>query len=304
MVTSAEIKVGKFMQKLLIIMDPKSKDQVALSRGLEVARATGTEIEAVAFTHEYLNFISADSNMRTEAKEALITHRQKWLERIIALADCTGVKIHAHTVWNKYIHEWIIHRCHTYTYQAVIKTGNRSETFFYTPTDWHLLRDCPAPVMLVSENKWNKAHPILAAVDLSSSKPRKQALNLKVLQQASALAKAMNTELHLVHAIHTSVLLADLEIIDPVAQTRNREEALKPQIETLKKAWNLTDAQIHLRAGPAQKVIPSVANKIKADMVVMGTTAKSGIRAYVIGNTAEKVLSHLRTDVLALKPDN
>lgn len=292
------------MAKLLIIMDPKSEVQVALARGIEVARAIGAEIEVVAFTHEYLEFISTDSSTRTEAKDALIAHRQKWLERVIAIADCGDLKVHAHTVWNKYIHEWIIHRCHSQTYHSVVKTGNRSETFFYTPTDWHLLRDCPAPVLLVSENKWNRAQPILAAVDLSTAKARKQALNIKVLEQASALAKALGSELHLVHALHTSVLLADLEIIDPVVHTRRREEALKPQIETLKKTWNLTDQQIHVRSGPAQKVIPSVANKIKADLVVMGTTAKSGIKAYVLGNTAEKVLTHLRTDVLALKPDH
>jgi len=45
-----------------------------------------------------------------------------------------------------------------------------------------------------------------------------------------------------------------------------------------------------------------VADKIKADLVVMGTAGHKGLVAHLLGNTAKKVLSHLRTDVLALKP--
>ncbi|WP_303290327.1 universal stress protein [Marinobacter sp. SS5-14b] len=290
------------MEKLLIIMDPTQKNQVALARGADLARATGASLEVVAFVHEYLDALPADPVVQNTAKEALIEHRQKWLEQMLALADYGDLTVSAQTVWEKQIHLWIIARCQRENISAVVKTGNRSETFLYTPTDWHLIRECPAPVMLVADHKWNKARPVLAAVDLSSDKPVKKALNNHIIDRAWHLAKAMGTELHLVHALHTSVVLADLDIIDPVAHARKREQALKPRIEHLRNTWHLTPEQIHIVSGPAQKVIPSVANKIKADMVVIGTTGKTGLTARVIGNTAEKVLIHLRTDLLAIKP--
>jgi universal stress protein E len=34
----------------------------------------------------------------------------------------------------------------------------------------------------------------------------------------------------------------------------------------------------------------------------MGTVGRQGIKAKLLGNTAESVLHHLKTDVLALKP--
>ncbi|WP_372965331.1 universal stress protein [Marinobacter sp.] len=290
------------MEKLLIIMDPTSKNQVALNRGVELARATGARLEVVAFVHEYLDALPNDPVIQNNAKQSLIKLRQNWLEQMLALTDCTDLTISAHTVWEKQIHQWIINYCQQQRVSAVIKTGNRSETLLYTPTDWHLIRECSAPVMLVAEQKWNKAHPILAAVDLSTEKPVKKALNNRIIDQAWHLAKAMETELHLVHALHTSVVLADLDIIDPVSHARKRKEALKPKVEHLCNTWHLTPEQVHIVPGPAQKVIPSVANKIKADMVVMGTTGKTGLAARVIGNTAEKVLTHLRTDLLAIKP--
>ncbi|GGC70187.1 universal stress protein [Marinobacter halophilus] len=290
------------MTKFLIIMDPKHKHQTALGRGIELARATGADLEVVAFVHEYLDALPADPAVQTTAKQALIEHRQQWLEQMLALADCGDLKINAYTVWEKHIHQWVSARCQQDTINAVVKTGNRSETFLYTPTDWHLVRECPAPIMLVAANKWNKAHPILAAVDLSSDKPVKKALNNRIIDQAWHLANVMSTDLHLVHALHTSVVLADLDIIDPIAQARKREESLKPKIEHLCHTWQIKPEHVHIVSGPAQKVIPSVANKIKADMVVIGTTGKTGLAAKVIGNTAEKVLTHLRTDLLAVKP--
>lgn len=290
------------MDKLLIIMDPKHKHQTALSRGIELARATGASLEIVAFVHEYLDALPSDPVVQNNARTALIELRQEWLEKMLALADCDDLNVVAHTVWAKQIHQWINEHCERENISTVVKTGHRSETFLYTPTDWHLIRECPAPVMLVADNKWKKAHPILAAIDLSSEKPVKRALNNRIIDHAWQLAKAMDTELHLVHALHTSVVLADLDIIDTAAHTRKREEELKPRIEHLRNTWHLNPEQVHIVAGPAQKVIPSVANKIRADMVVMGTTGKTGLAAKVVGNTAEKVLTHLRTDLVAIKP--
>jgi universal stress protein E len=34
----------------------------------------------------------------------------------------------------------------------------------------------------------------------------------------------------------------------------------------------------------------------------MGTVGRQGVKARILGNTAENVLRHLKTDVLALKP--
>lgn len=291
------------MKTLLIIMDPDHRHQVALTRGMELARATGARLEVVAFAHEYLEALSDDDTERQQLRDAIVAARQRWLEQMLALSDSADLKVEATTIWTKRIHDWIIERCQKSAVDAVVKTGNRTETFFYTPTDWHLIRSCPAPVMLVAEQKWNRASPILAAVDLSSAKPAKKALDTRIIAEARQLADAMETDLHLVHALHTSVIVADLDLVDMVARDRKRQAALKPRVEHLCQTWRIKPEHVHITSGPAQKIIPSVANRIKADMVVMGTSGKTGLAAKVIGNTAEKVLTHLRTDLLAIKPD-
>lgn len=292
------------MDKLLIVMDPAHKHQKALARGIELARATGAHLDIVAFTHEHLGALPSNPAVQQRAREALIELRQRWLDQMLALSDCSDLQVNTQTVWEKNIHQWIIEHCQPKRFAAVIKTGSRSETLLYTPTDWHLIRECPVPVMLVAEQKWNHAHPILAAVDLSSTKPVKRTLNTRIIEQASALAKALGTELHLVHALHISEVLADLEIINVAEHEQKRREALKPAITHLCNTWHLSPEQIHLATGPAHKVIPSVASQLKADMLVIGTSGKTGLKARVIGNTAEKVLTHLRTDLFAIKPED
>jgi nucleotide-binding universal stress UspA family protein len=54
--------------------------------------------------------------------------------------------------------------------------------------------------------------------------------------------------------------------------------------------------------GEAKKVIPKLVGKLKADLVVMGTVARTGIPGFIIGNTAEAILNQLQCSVLAIKP--
>lgn len=291
------------MSKILIIVDPADKKQTALSRGLELAQALSADVEAVCFTHEYLKTATEKAATQTKLKDQLINQRKNWLEKELGQYRYEGIKVSQKVVWSKQLHQWIINRCEQQAFEAVVKTGHRSDTFYHTSTDWHLLRECPAPVLLVAEKKWRKSRPILAAVDLSSRKQSKQQLNRKIILTAAAYARRLGTELHLVHCIYVSKVLEDLDLIDSNSLTRQRKAELKPAIEKLCAEFGLKKHQVHIRSGIAHKVIPSVADKIKADLVVMGTVSSRGLAARLIGHTAEKVLTHLRTDVLALKPD-
>jgi nucleotide-binding universal stress UspA family protein len=59
---------------------------------------------------------------------------------------------------------------------------------------------------------------------------------------------------------------------------------------------------LHLLQGDAQKMIAALAAKLQADLVVMGTIARTGISGLIIGNTSEAILDQLECSVLAVKP--
>ena len=64
----------------------------------------------------------------------------------------------------------------------------------------------------------------------------------------------------------------------------------------------MSEELFRCKRGPVAKVITSTAARDRAQLVVMGRVGRRGVKARLLGNTAENVLQHLRTDVLALKP--
>jgi universal stress protein E len=69
----------------------------------------------------------------------------------------------------------------------------------------------------------------------------------------------------------------------------------------LAKACDIPESAFRCKRGAAEKVVASRTAKVRAQLVVVGTVGQKGVRARLLGNTAEKVLLHLKTDVLAIK---
>jgi nucleotide-binding universal stress UspA family protein len=69
-----------------------------------------------------------------------------------------------------------------------------------------------------------------------------------------------------------------------------------------KDLYDQLSPRLHLPNGPAQKMIAASATELKADLVVMGTVARTGIPGFIIGNTAESILDQLDCSVIAVKP--
>ncbi len=290
------------MPRLMIVADLHGKRQVALERGLVLAQKLKCQVHVVGFCYESLSAhgINGKKHQEQIKKKLLAVRKRSLLEQVRKLKPAR-LKVDTQMIWEKSIHEWIIKQCAQGNYRAVIKTGRRSGSFLYTSTDWQLLRECPAPVMIVAENRWRNTRPILAAVDLGSKSRVKQQLNKQVITTAQAYAEAMECELYVLNAIHLSPLLTELDLIDEYAHAEEIRQGLQKVVKRLSTEYAIPEKRFRLKQGPVEKVITSEAARLKAQLVVMGTVARSGVSARLIGNTAEKVLSHLRTDVLALK---
>ena len=112
----------------------------------------------------------------------------------------------------------------------------------------------------------------------------------------------LQTDLAVLCVIDVPTLLADLDLVDPRSYAKARKEELQPALKKLAEQTGLPLSCFHLKRGPVAKTIVSEAADKKAQLVVMGTVGRRGVRAQVLGNTAEGVLNLLRTDTLTLKP--
>ena len=289
------------MGKILIIADLKDKC-FATPRGLQLAAKLGQDIDVVAFTYAPLRRLKVSATEEADIRTRLLEEREHDVQARIDKYKQPGQNVTLKVVWEKNIDRWITRQCAGDKYTGVVKTGNRSESLVHTSTDWQLLRECPAPLLLVAEKKWHRAKPVLVTLDLSSEVATKRKLNDKTLGIAKGLAAALGVELEIITAIEIPTLLSDLDLVDPATYAREAKVAMKPQIRKLAAAHDIPEKAFHCKRGPVEKVITSQAAKVRAQVVVMGTVARKGVKARLLGNTAEKVLRHMKTDVLAIKP--
>lgn len=289
------------MDRILVVADLEN-NCFAIPRGLELADKLGFAVDVVAFTYAPLKSLKVKASEEAVVRKRLLDKREKEVGKQVEKFQQDGQKVGLKVVWEKNIDRWIIKQCDGGRYRGVIKTGNRTESLVHTSTDWQLLRECPVPVLLVAEKKWHRAKPVLVALDLSSSIASKQALNDRVLRVGINMADALGVPMEIITAIEVPTLLSDLDLIEPIAFTREAREEMKPQISKLAAAHDLSESAFHSKRGPVERVIASQAAKVRAQIVVMGTVARKGVKARLLGNTAEKVLRHLKTDVIAVKP--
>lgn len=286
---------------ILIVADREGERQVALARGLTLAEAMGWDAEVVGFCYESLAGLDNVAQKR-EAKRSLMDRRREEVEAQVASHQPDKVRVKVVIGWEKFVHEWVDARCARMSHQVVIKTAHHSERFLYTPTDWHLLRECRAPVLIAAEEIWRPTHSIVAAVDLASRSRVKRALNHAIVATARDYAKALDNPLHLVHVVHVPAALKELHLVDEEAHTLKVTDAIRANAARLCKEHGISSAQVLVEHGDVDEVIGQTAKRLQAQLVVMGTVGRQGVNAKLIGNTAEKVLTRIPTDVLALKP--
>ena len=286
---------------VLIVADRAGEHQVALARGLSLAAAMGWDAEVVGFCYEPLDGIDNVAQKR-EAKRTLMDHRRAEVEAEIERHRRDDVKVTVAIGFEKFVHLWVDTRCERMSHQAVVKTAHRSETFLYTPTDWHLLRECAAPVLIAAEAIWHPTRSIVA-VDLGSHSRVKRSLNKTVVETAQRYAEALRYPLHLLHVIHVPAVLTELHLVDEQAHADKVRGAVRDNAAKLCKACGIDEANVHIEHGAVDETIAEVSARLEAQLVVMGTVGRHGVNAKLIGNTAERVLHRLPTDVLALKPE-
>lgn len=183
--------------------------------------------------------------------------------------------------------------------------------------DMQLLRHCPCPVWLVDPSAPSRCRRILAAVDVGRQYPAdeletRHTLNRRILDRACSIAIAESAELHVVD-VWESLSASYLGIgatLSAEYNERTRDEhatALASLLdETMDaigpEAANLIERHEHLVAGYPRRQIPDLAKRIEADLIVMGSVARTGVPGLLVGNTAESILSQIQNSVLVVKP--
>lgn len=300
----------KKYQNILTVIDPTVEDQKALKRSIELANHTNANITAFLtifdFSYEMTTMLSSDE--RETMRSSVIDDRQQWLNKIIANLNTKNLTINTKVVWHNRPFEAVINEVLKHDHDIVIKgthDHDKLKSVIFTPTDWHILRKCPCPVLLVKDHLWPEQGNIVAAINVGSDEEEHISLNEKITTQANDLAKTINANVHLVNSYPGTPVNISIEIPEFNAADYNNsmfqhhQEAMADHC----KKHHIPEDNTHVIEGLPEDVIQALADKLDAELVILGTIGRTGLSAALIGNTAEHVIDRLNCDVLALKPD-
>lgn len=205
-------------------------------------------------------------------------------------------------------------------YDLVIKPAENPSWLdrIFGNNDMQLLRQCPCPVLIMKPQEESNYNTILAAVDFNPLNPLGSDLDLnrEILELASLLALSNFASLHFAHAWEAvaETTLASREITSSKRINEYVEKTLMRHRRGLNmlgdelKRWigvenyDYLAPRLHLPKGASKKMIPQLAKQLEANLVVMGTFARTGISGLFIGNKVEDILDQLSCSVLAVKP--
>jgi universal stress protein E len=301
-------------QKILVIIDPTTNTQKALNRAINLAsrldnhnnhQTTVTAFLSIFdFSYEMTTILSSEE--RDAMRQSMIKDKELWLQNLIKDLK-TDIKIDCQVIWHHRPFESIIETVLEKNYDLVIKGTHQHDklkSVIFTPTDWHILRKCPCPVLLVKEHEWPVNGNIVSAINIGNDEPQHNSLNVKITEQSKWLAKLFNANVHLVNSFPGTPVNIAIEIPEFNSAEYNNT-MLKHHEQAMiehAKAFDINIANTHVEEGLPETVIEKIATKLDAELVVLGTIGRTGISAALIGNTAEHVIDQLNCDVLALKP--
>lgn len=299
-------------RKIMIVVDPSMKRTTAFDRGVKLAKKTGATLQLLLTDYNPALFRARflDRELLTKAVRGFLSVRRRWLDEEVKKLRKEGISAGALAAWHKPAHEEIARQALEQGPDIVIKdvekTGRLSRAVF-TPADWNLMRLCPAPLMLVNSHSSSYPQRILAAVDPFDTHDKPSDLNEIVLKAALDMAYQCDAPVHVVHAYQylpaaapmgAETAFADAKLFEQVRED-HRNEFL-----AFGKSHGIPEDRMHLVEGEPAAVISDLAEDINADLVVLGTVQRRGLKRVLMGSTAEDILGTINNDVLVLKPDD
>lgn len=302
-------------QNILVVVDPTTTEQKALKRAIDLASRIKSNSDSQPnitaflsifdFSYEMTTILSSDE--RDVMRQSVVKDKELWLEKLIDELT-PDIAVNCQVIWHNRPFESIIEQVIKQGYDLVIKSTHQHDKFksvVFTPTDWHILRKCPCPVLLVKEHEWPSNGNIIAAVNVGSDEAEHHSLNVKITEEANQLAKLIHANVHLVNSFPGTPVNIAIEI--PEFNSTEYNDTMHKHHEQAMIAhanqFDINVANTHVKEGLPETIIEQVASKLDAELVILGTIGRTGISAALIGNTAEHVIDQLNCDVLALKPD-
>lgn len=314
------------IEKLLVVIGDAELDQheghksTALLRGLAIAGATGAEIELFHVCHEPTfsqKIFSGDSEL-AEEKERIAAQRASRLAEMTLGVDTNRIPIHREVRWDHPLSDAILRKIEDCEPDLVLIQAQDHDYLLglMTNVDWELVRRSSAPVWFARDEITQIRNILTAIGTQSNDEDIISAADYDVFRLASAIADAFDAHKHSVHTYQVPAGLPGFSMYGPAIggatafpQNPDTLEAAHQAvarkhgdlIRAFAKYFRMDPESIRIEKGDPSEVLPSAADSVHADVIVMGARNLDRWHRILGRVTAEPVLARANCDVLFVK---
>ncbi|WP_370979881.1 universal stress protein [Agaribacterium sp. ZY112] len=266
-------------ERMFVVVDPSSNSHPALERVIRTAKLRPT-LPVVKV------FVIVDSEaVDTRAINDNLCRDQSWfISEIREPLEEVGVEYSIEISWSSEWQKSILMSSKQFgtdrIYLPVHERTNNSSRYSFSESKWDLLKTAECPVVLIQPQATEQRKVILAAVNIQALDDAQRELNKSILHWGKEVADMYGAEYHVVNAYVDSMNYPD----------RGR----------LAKETGIESTHIHVEAGYTDESVSRVAERINADLVVMGTLGQNGMIKSRRGNTAARVIAALKQDIMVV----
>ena len=299
---------------ILVVLGRHAPDIRMLDEAMRLAKKYQAGVKVIHVISDYPEDTSEWWNVRDpdKLKKRIITEREALLDEMAAHARHHGLdRVATELRWGRTFLE-VTREVMKNKHDLVMITAQHKQKMVRMLLEcpsMDLLQHCPC-TLWISKGKV-RGHPkrVLAALGGRRDDITCDALDIKVLRTAAAIARANASELHYVHA---------MPLYGGEGQKGKKLRTdLVSFIDGLKDSFihkcggvlgecgvDLNEHWIHLVTGSPASAIVELVDDRQMDLVVMGARTHENLPTVLLGTRAMRVFDYVKCDVVGVKPDD
>lgn len=303
----------KSFKNILVYVDSfATYPQTAFHKAIQVATGNHGAITLIDVIEEVPWFMNAITHKAQDILDSTEGIRRDKLEEMAEEARNYDIPVKTLLVHGKPFVE-IIRAALRDNHDLVMKTSRQpidegSSGGLYGQTAIRLIRKCPCPVWLVAANAPEAYKNVVVSIDPAPENESQNKLSKKLMDTAISITCPETGVLTTLHAwsLYAETLFSSRMTPQELREhIESVEEQVLEMVETFMIPFKdfLPEGKIELVRGEPGFAIPEYAHKSGADLLVMGTSGRSGLPQFFSGHIAEMVANEVNCSLLVIKPD-
>lgn len=282
--------------QILAATDFSTRSQRALRRAGQLARAEAAELAIIHVV---------DDDQPQQLAEMEVRESERMLAELISVVtELRDVRCHPMVVKGDPF-DAIVRTAAAQAADLIVMGAHRKQLLrdiFVGTTIERVIRTGHHPVLMVNNEVDAPYGVVLTPVDLSDA-------SANAIRAARAVGLIDGVRLEILHAFlpvgkgKMSMAGLDQAVIDEYVSSERQEVTEELMAFLLEKDLGGLGASLRVEEGSAFEAISAGVDRMRPDLVVMGTRGRSGLLKVLLGSVTEAVLRSLNVDILAVPPD-